>query len=146
MHASFILKESYDSRTELIYEGSKINSLTPVAGEAVKFKWSRTEARAMQIIIHADQKIQMNIHAAVKGVNEDLPLPMNAEADFICPAEVRFTRPIQGGEWKAEFIRADDEREACRTADGKTPEQVNQALNPLGAVTNPGDLLKKFGF
>ncbi|MGE3728638.1 MAG: hypothetical protein AB7I41_24015, partial [Candidatus Sericytochromatia bacterium] len=64
---------------------------------------------------------------------EALPIPTKMEATFNCPIRISANRDLGAAEWTVSDLEYKDSiRKTCKTADGKTADDVIKGANPLG--------------
>lgn len=136
--------QSYGGR-EVKFDGSKITAFDSSAGTP-SFNWNY-EHNSGAPMVYAHFPATMKIHSVMSTKLEAMPLPSKTEADFSCPIEMTVSRMLSEGTWKGgEVDFSDASRGKCRTADGKTADDIVKAADPMSNVTTPQDLLKNLGF
>lgn len=145
MSRTLLYPESYGGRT-VNFEGSTVTNVSKADG-AVAYNWNYNEDDNSQYV-QASFPAKLKLHAVITTTFENVPLPMKTEADFECDkVEGKATHPVGGGNWQGDGLSyKDDIRSHCKTADGKTPDDIVKGINPMGNAKTPQDLMKQFGF
>lgn len=135
---------SYGGR-KVSFEGSKITAFEAATATPL-FSWNYDGDSGAQMV-YAMMPMTMKIHAVMNTQYENMPLPMKTEADFSCPVSINASRLLSASSWKASSLDLEDsDLKKCRTADGKTPDDIVKSANPMQNTTSPQDLIKGLGF
>lgn len=135
---------SYGGR-EVKFDGSKITAFEAASGTPL-FSWNY-DPNSGAPMVYASLPMNMKIHSVMNTKYDSIPLPIKTEADFICPVDMSVSRLLSDGSWKTSNLYLDNEgRKKCRTADGKTADDIVKSANPLENASSPQDLIKGLGF
>lgn len=144
---------SYGGR-EVKFTGSKATGFESTGGQPV-FNWNLVDGKEY---VYAKFPVNMKLHAVMITKYEALPTPMTVEADFLCPIKMEVRREVGSKQWVGRDVEFNSEiRSACKTPDGKTPEEVAKSVgDPLKNLTMPDpnssqldqakDILNQIGF
>lgn len=134
--------------TKVDFTGTKILSFEKAG--TPHFSWNYS---GDQELVYVAIPVTAKIHAQVIKSGDNHPIPLKAEADFVCPnAELSAKRPVNGGNWtfSSWSLREDS---GCRSTEGKTAEQVLSAATPTADKLLQGnpldqakDLMNILGF
>jgi hypothetical protein len=135
---------SYGGR-KVEFGSSKVLEFTLAEGTKPVYNWNYNE-KDKSSYVQAAFTVNMKIHAVMSTTFESLPIPMKTEADFLCPIEIEAKRQLSESKWvTGDLSYNDDIRKTCKTADGKSADDIIKGVTP-GGGGGAGDLLKGFGF
>lgn len=143
---TLLYPQSYGGR-EVNFNGSAVKTVESAAGTP-KYSWNYDGNTGKQLV-YARFPAIIKVHAVINTQFDSMPVPLKTEADFNCPMDAVITHPIGGGSWEPNDIELNNaSRLLCKTADGKTPDEIVQSINPTQNVTgtSPEDILKGLGF
>lgn len=128
---TLLYPNSYGGRT-VNFEGSKVIEFSLAEGGKPVFNWNYVEKDKSEYI-QAEMTVNMKIQAVMNTIMEALPIPTKMEAVFNCPIIISANRDLGSSAWTVSDLEYNDAiRKTCKTADGKTADDVIKGANPLG--------------